>query len=198
MDFAVSHTVENRKVFLQIPCVHQRERIKKPLTTNFQTDLSTPRAKTINKSRVMCTKRAFSRTFLCVFTMLSYVNESPRSWGGYFRKRSKKENEAKIDMTQKRNRSVLSCMGTSLVRSFDFGKGILRNFTPNEYISAPSVGKQSKIQETHAFSALFACLRDCAHLKNRPDFGTTRRYDIEPRLVGKLVQSAFSCCYSRE
>ena len=96
-------------------------------------------------------------------------------------------------MTQKRNRSVLSCMGTSLVRSFDFGKGILRNFTPNEYISAPSVGKQSKIQETHAFSALFACLRDCAHRKNRPDFGTTRSYDIEPRLVGKLVKTAFSC-----
>ena len=91
---------------------------------------------------------------------------------------------------QKYNRTVLSCMSTSLVRSFDFGKGILRTFTPNESILAQSIGRQSKIQKTHAFSALFACLRECAHLKNRPDFGTTRSYDIEPRLVGKLVKAA--------
>ena len=94
------------------------------------------------------------------------------------------------ESTQKYNRAVLSCMSTSLIRSFDFRKGILQTFTANERDLAQSTGKQRKIQETHAFSALFACLRDCAHRKNRPDFGTTRSYDIEPRLVGKLVKAA--------
>ena len=55
LGFAVSRAVENHNVLLKIRCVHQRERIKKPLTTIFQTDRSTPRAKTINKSQKMRT-----------------------------------------------------------------------------------------------------------------------------------------------